>query len=526
MQCFNFCCGKSAKCKEIIDNNRDQLQKIVSPGLQSAVAGSIVDPKILEGHTNSVREVVISRCGKYIITKTRNKIVRIWDLRDSNRISYQLLNNVDKIHLVALSKYSNYIVVAYKDNTARIWDIRDFDNRKTYQLIGHKDVINLISISGCDRYIVTISKDNTARIWDVRDLNNIKSVQFYNKANNINLAMISKYGNYIVAITGDNIIRIWNIQDLQNIKSVFLKTNSGVDLAAINDHGKLVLRTQAEHKEYKKITLLYDFSDFNNIKSTLLIGHNDSISKIAISECGKYIVTSSWDNTARVWDIRDLSNIKSVVLTGHSSCVYSAEISKCNKYVITGADDETVRIWDISDLDNIKSVVLRGHKNWINAIAISDFGQYIATASCDKTAIKWDIPWVMDNLDLEQLQKLEKLIEYNNPAEVLEFYENNKKNFSKNLGYYIELYLRNKFIEFYLTSNNQISASDIQQLICSYLEISTFNAASITNRLNINACAQCNKENCHLRCTRCKQIFYCSRGCQKAHWDSHKLICQ
>jgi hypothetical protein len=27
------------------------------------------------------------------------------------------------------------------------------------------------------------------------------------------------------------------------------------------------------------------------------------------------------------------------------------------------------------------------------------------------------------------------------------------------------------------------------------------------------------------RCGKCRQIAYCSKGCQKAHWKVHKLVC-
>lgn len=38
-------------------------------------------------------------------------------------------------------------------------------------------------------------------------------------------------------------------------------------------------------------------------------------------------------------------------------------------------------------------------------------------------------------------------------------------------------------------------------------------------------CAQCSKPNCTKRCSECKNIYYCSKECQKNHWNVHKKNC-
>ena len=40
------------------------------------------------------------------------------------------------------------------------------------------------------------------------------------------------------------------------------------------------------------------------------------------------------------------------------------------------------------------------------------------------------------------------------------------------------------------------------------------------------SCATCNKDNCTLRCSACKCVYYCSANCQKSDWSKHKPECQ
>ena len=43
-------------------------------------------------------------------------------------------------------------------------------------------------------------------------------------------------------------------------------------------------------------------------------------------------------------------------------------------------------------------------------------------------------------------------------------------------------------------------------------------------RLEDPACAVCGKDS-GIRCSRCKQEYYCGRDCQVKHWKEHKKFC-
>jgi hypothetical protein len=39
------------------------------------------------------------------------------------------------------------------------------------------------------------------------------------------------------------------------------------------------------------------------------------------------------------------------------------------------------------------------------------------------------------------------------------------------------------------------------------------------------ACAYCGEDG-QKRCSRCKAVKYCSKGCQRTHWAEHKITCK
>ena len=43
--------------------------------------------------------------------------------------------------------------------------------------------------------------------------------------------------------------------------------------------------------------------------------------------------------------------------------------------------------------------------------------------------------------------------------------------------------------------------------------------------LDDHHCALCGKGGAKSKCSDCRQVSYCSRDCQKAHWKTHKSVC-
>jgi WD40 repeat protein len=115
-------------------------------------------------------------------------------------------------------------------------------------------------------------------------------------------------------------------------------------------------------------------------------GHTSSVSSARYSADGKFIVTSSWDNTAKIWQASDGRLLYE--LKGHTSSLLTASFSADGKYVITGSKDSTARLWRSLDGKFLRE--LKGHKDWISSASFSPNGKYIITSSWDHTARLWE----------------------------------------------------------------------------------------------------------------------------------------
>ena len=77
-----------------------------------------------------------------------------------------------------------------------------------------------------------------------------------------------------------------------------------------------------------------------------LKGHKEPLVSSRFSTDGKKIITTSWDNTTKVWDI--VSGKMLVDFNKHNDVVISEQPSPDGKRIITASFDNTVRVWSIT----------------------------------------------------------------------------------------------------------------------------------------------------------------------------------
>jgi WD40 repeat protein len=129
------------------------------------------------------------------------------------------------------------------------------------------------------------------------------------------------------------------------------------------------------------------------IKLVLPVGHLSQVNTAVFSPSGKFIVTTSLDNTAKVWNAETGALLKNLI--GHEDNVSVALYSPDGKYLLTAAQDNIIKIWNASTGEFIKQ--LKGRRIGpaggigINSFSFSPDGKKIVTASSDFTAKIWNI---------------------------------------------------------------------------------------------------------------------------------------
>ena len=78
---------------------------------------------------------------------------------------------------------------------------------------------------------------------------------------------------------------------------------------------------------------------------------------------GKRVLTSSVDQTARLWDAATGKELR--VFRGHAAPVSSARFSPNGRFVLTASEDGTTRLWDSETADELCRLVRLAGESWV-----------------------------------------------------------------------------------------------------------------------------------------------------------------
>ena len=117
--------------------------------------------------------------------------------------------------------------------------------------------------------------------------------------------------------------------------------------------------------------------------------HNSEVLSVAFSPDGSRIVSSSVDNTLRLWDAHTGEAIGEP-LSGQRSWVSTIAFSPDSSRIVSvSSDDLTLRRWDTNTAAAIGKP-LHGHESWVTSAAFSPDGSRIVSGSLDSTLRLWD----------------------------------------------------------------------------------------------------------------------------------------
>lgn len=115
--------------------------------------------------------------------------------------------------------------------------------------------------------------------------------------------------------------------------------------------------------------------------------HRGKVNQAAFSPDGHTVVTASDDGTAKLWSTADWRLLRT--LQGHTGAVLHAVFSHDSRHVLTASRDKTARVWDAATGQSL--TVLAGHDWAVRQAAFSANRQWVITASDDNSAIVWKL---------------------------------------------------------------------------------------------------------------------------------------
>ncbi len=362
--------------KEALEKYADtkEARDVIRSGLLSLsnVGGA------LREHGAKVAHAEFSHDGKFIVTRTMDNKVRLWDA-GAKKVITQLNDDANS---ATFSPDGQLIADGGTDGVIRLFN--GATGAPVRELHGHNGQVFRAVFSPDGNYLVSVGEDNTVRVWKSSTGEAVKVLRGHTAA--VHEVVFSPDKNHFATEAADQKAMIWSL-DTDTGKPLTGLTGTKAALAFSPD-GKLLATEGGPGTELGALpsgeypATVWDV-ETGKMKFRLG-GHQDFIASVSFSPDGNAIVTSSGDSTARLWT-SDGQLVKE--LRGHTRPLALALFSPDGKFVVTASADNTVRVWD--SLDGKLITEFRGHSQAVNEVAFSADGQFIITADDDQTARLW-----------------------------------------------------------------------------------------------------------------------------------------
>lgn len=304
----------------------------------------VIDP---QAHYGVVNDLAFTSNGKYLISVSDDKTIRIWDVEnkvlDRTLRTYAGEGAEGAIYALALSPDDRFLAIGgyFNENEIRIVDLKK--SSKVVLLKGHTNVVTSIEFSKDGLQLVTSDVTGVIKLWDISYSNGQltgelqkdligHTAQVYDVA-------FSPDGNKIVSASYDGYLKLWDLEGNNGPTDMRMHMDK-VYSCTFSSDGKWIISGGNKGK-----AIIWDN---RGAFSKYLASIDEPINDIAVLNDNIIISGSkgylfSWSNTSD-------ANALSVPF----SKISASTISKTNLSALAGGSNGTIIIYDLNTNEPIK----------------------------------------------------------------------------------------------------------------------------------------------------------------------------
>ncbi|KAH8428187.1 F-box and WD domain protein [Aspergillus melleus] len=296
--------------------------------------------------------------------KQRRRLEERWDKGCYSTFQLPHPSHMDECHqecVYSIQFWGKWLVSGSRDRSVRVWDL---DTKRLCHppLLGHSKSVLCLQFDPrpSEDIIISGSSDKSVIIWRFSTGDKIHQIVDAHDDSVLNLRYDSRY---LVTCSKDKLIKVWSRRQLTPADQEYPSIRHG---AGVNYPSYII-----DTAEMPSPVLEAEIARNHNLTLapyTLLMsmeGHGAAVNAIQIHE--DEIVSASGDRLIKIWNIRTGACEKTII--SHEKGI--ACVQSDSRRIISGSNDNTVRIFD--HISGAEVACLRGHRNLVRTVQ-AEFG--------------------------------------------------------------------------------------------------------------------------------------------------------
>jgi WD40 repeat protein len=305
----------------------------------------------MHGHTNRIVCVTFSHDGKYILSGSDDRTIRMWDARTGDPVLQPLKSHTDGICSISFSLDGSQIASGGCDNTALVWDTM-MGQVIAGPFQGHTKSIFSVSFSPDGKQIVTGSADKTIRVWDIQTEQNVVG-PLKGHTDHVYYAVFSADGKQIASASRDTTVRVWDVDSGRLIQGPLTKHTDTVYLVEFSPDGKRLVSGA-----WGGYFCVWDVDTgslvsgplHQHAEGSLAVALTPTSTFSAVSPDGKWLAGySSMEITSRTIQVWDSTTAQVVAnFDAQTKMLQSVTFSPDSKHILVSSPDNIIRVYAVN----------------------------------------------------------------------------------------------------------------------------------------------------------------------------------
>jgi WD40 repeat protein/serine/threonine protein kinase len=337
-----------------------------------------------KGHMGPVERVRFSPDGKWIVSGSGDKEVKVWDAI-TGQTKHTLEGHTDGVDGVSFSPDGKRIVSADGNGVIKLWDAETGQETRTFNR--HNGTVLSLDFSPDGKRIVSGGWNRQIKLWDAETGEEL--LQLNGHLGWVYSVSFSPDGKHFVSSGGNSEIKLWDSETGQETRRLLGDATKVYSVSFSPDGKKLVSGGNDGAVQ------VWDIS--TGQKTLTFKGHSDFVTSVSFSPDGKRIVSGSTDKSVKLWDAQ--TGREMLTFKGHSDTAQSVRFSPDGRRIVSGSLDGTLKMWDAQMVP--ETVTYKPHSELVVRVAFSSDGQQVFSGSGDQTVKLSDVKTGQSKLILQ-----------------------------------------------------------------------------------------------------------------------------